>query len=66
LVGSLKAEGFGEGGCGKSHPQAFDKLRRGAALEAATLESYQINFDRLLDSLPVFLFQLDRLFLFLR
>jgi len=29
LGGSLKVEGFGDGGCGKSHPQA--------ALEAAPL-----------------------------
>ncbi len=30
------------------NPQAFDKLRRGAALEAATHPSYKIKFDRLL------------------
>jgi len=37
---SLKAEGFGDGECRRSHPQAFDKLRWGAALEAATALSY--------------------------
>jgi hypothetical protein len=53
---SLKAEGFGDGEsrpsktgrneCRRSHPQAFDKLRWGAALEPATLPNYQIKFDR--------------------
>ncbi len=31
----------------ESHPQAIDKLRRGAALEAANLSKYKIEFDRL-------------------
>ena len=38
LGGSLKAEGFGDGHCASSHPQA--------ALEAATLLDCQIRFDR--------------------
>ena len=33
---------------GRIRPQAFDMLRRGAALKAATLPSYQIKFDRVL------------------
>ncbi len=35
LSGSLKAEGFGDGGCRKSHPQA--------ALEAATLRIMSLS-----------------------
>jgi len=48
MGGSLKAEGFGGGKYTGRNPQAFDKLRRGAALEAATHPSYKIKFDRLL------------------
>jgi hypothetical protein len=47
LGGSLKAEGFGDGEYRRSHPQA--------ALEAATLPSYQINFDRLIGFFEFFL-----------
>jgi len=46
---AVAREGFGDGEsrpsktgrdeCRRSHPQAFDKLRRGAALEAATLRN---------------------------
>ena len=42
MGGSLKAKGFGNGKCRRSHPQA--------ALEAATLPSYRINYDRVLIS----------------
>ena len=39
LGGSLKAGGFGDGRCARSHPQA--------ALEAATPPDHQIKLDRL-------------------
>jgi hypothetical protein len=48
LGGSLKAKGFGDGKYRKSHPQA--------ALEAATLPSYQIKFDKLLARPVTYLF----------
>jgi len=34
---------LGDGECRRSHPQAFDKLRRGAALEAATALAIKSN-----------------------